>query len=113
MNAKKIKPYCSEEDYGIIIRFLNGDETLRDAAAKATDAAKATVAAAWGATKATDWAAADAANAAAWPVWYANAAVVAWDAANAAKYAAACDATYDDMNKILEEMIEEELKKLN
>ena len=53
INIKKVKPYCSVEDYKLIIEWLkNGDETLQSAAESAAESA-AWSTAAWSAAEST------------------------------------------------------------
>lgn len=85
-NIEKIKPYCSLEDYTLILAYLNSDITT--ATADAADAAWAAWSAAVDAEKAAD-AAADAADTA-WAAFTAEeAARTAEEAARAAAFTAA------------------------
>tara|TARA_R100000951_G_scaffold81826_1_gene69534 strand:- start:806 stop:1519 length:714 start_codon:yes stop_codon:yes gene_type:complete len=129
INIKLIKPYA--KDYDVIMAFLEGDESKREAAWAAAEAAwaaaraaewtaarsAARVAAAEAAARAaegTAWPAAEAAARAAWTAW------TAWPAAEAAARAAegtaagtaartAAWAAAEAANDMLTEMIEEAL----
>ena len=96
-NIEKIKPYCSLEDYGLILDYLNSDTnaTVRAAARAANAAARA-------ATRAT-------AREAAWAAKAANAA--AWAEVDAAAYSAVRAATAEEAD-IIKEKQEEKLREL-
>ena len=109
INIEKIKPYCNEESYNLIIHWLKtGDEATRSAAYSAAKAA---------ANSAANPAANSAARSAAYSAWSAwSAAESAWaaaeSAANSAAWSAeksagsAWSAVWSVANTILSEMIE-------
>jgi len=107
INITKIKPYCSAEDYNLIVDWLEtGNEEIREAAAEA----------AWSARVAAGVAAGAAAGAAAWTAArtaarVATAAESAESAARtAARVATAAEAARSAANEMLEEMIENHFK---
>ena len=84
INIEKIKPYCSEKDYGLIFEWLkNGDEKQRSAAWSAV----------WSAAESAAWSAESAAESA------------AKSAAESAAKSAAWSAAWSAANKMLEEMV--------
>ena len=109
INIEKIKPYCNEESYNLIIHWLKtGDEAVRSAARSAAESAarsanSAAYSAAWSAAEAAAWSA----------VWSAEESV-AWSAANSAAKSAARSAAesaawsvvWSAANTILSEMLE-------
>lgn len=116
INIEKIKPYCSEDDYNLIVEFLEtGDENLRSAAWFAVESAAESAAwfaarsaarsgrsawfAAWSAARSAVRSAAETAAETAESAWFA-----AWFAAESV--------VYSKMNSMLEELIEEELKNI-
>ena len=121
INIENIKPYCSEEEYSVVVEYLEtGSKELISAAySAARSAAAAARSAAAAARSAATWAAdADAYSAARSATWAADAAACSaarsatWASAAAAAAAAdadAADATlaaaYSAANKMLEEMI--------
>ena len=83
INIEKIKPYCSSDDYGLIITYLNSPtESARSAARSAADSA------AWSARSAASSAAWPAARSAAWSAARSAADSAAWSARSAADSAA-------------------------
>ena len=86
VNIELVKPYT--DDYGIIVSFLEGDESKREAARAAARAAAWAAGAARAAAEAA-WAVAEAASAAAWAAGAAGAAEAAEAAAEAARAARA------------------------
>ena len=102
INIEKIKPYCSEDEYSIILKWLNtGYEAHRSAAESA--ARSAARSAAWSAARSAAWSAAESA------AWSA-ARSAAWSAAESAAWSAAESAAWSDWsaaNDMLTEMIRE------
>ena len=126
INIEKIKPYCSDDDYRLIIEYLNtGREDIREAAMSAAEAARL---AAWesadsaaeaansaaGAARSAAWESAEAAMSAAMSAaWSADSAAeaAAWSARSAAEaaYSAAWSAAWSELNEIFENMLNERL----
>ena len=99
-NIKKIKPYCSEDDYELIIRWLKtGDEPIR---AAVQSAARAAAESAFCANVSH----AKAACAAEYAAGFADESVVKAAAESAGKRFV----TFTEFNTVLEKMIEEKLK---
>ena len=91
INIEKIKPYCSDEDYSVIIEWLEtGNEHLRSAAYAAAESA------AYAAAESAAYAAAESVAESA-----------AWFAAESAAWSVARSAAKSAANDMLEEMIEE------
>ena len=105
INIEKIKPYCSEDDYKLIVNYLKTGKS-REAAYSAADSAS------WVAYSAADSAAYSAADSAAWAA-YSAADSAAWtaysaaDSADSAADSAAHSAALPDLNKILTSMVKD------
>tara|TARA_R100000687_G_scaffold33154_2_gene27079 strand:- start:12478 stop:12999 length:522 start_codon:yes stop_codon:yes gene_type:complete len=84
INIEKIKPYCSDEDYNLIVNYLNNPmESARSAAWSA----------AWSAVESAAWSAArSAARSAAWSAVES----AAWSAARSAAWSAARSAAMEE-----------------
>jgi hypothetical protein len=103
INIDKIKDYCSEDDFNVVLDFLNGNDELRESAwsaelaawSEARSAAWSAELAAWSEARSAAWSAESAAwSAAESAVWS------AWSAARSAERSAA--------NNLLCDMIEKE-----
>ncbi len=93
INIEKIKPYCSEEDYKIIVDYLNSP--TEDARLAARSAARSAELAA----SAASWSAAESASAAAWSAAMSAASAAARSAARSAELEARSAAVSAAMKK--------------
>jgi hypothetical protein len=125
INIDKIKPYCCESDYSLIINYLtNGEEELRLAARSAAESARSAAwsaarsaarsaawsaarSAAWSAAESAAWSAAESARSAA----ESAAESAAWSAARSAAWSAARSAARSATNEMLTQMVLEEFAK--
>ena len=97
-NIEKIKPYCSADDYDLIVQYLtNQDEDLRSAAWSAADSAACSAAcsAECSAARSAAWSATESAAR--------SAAIASWSATESAADSAAADsAQVDKLREILD-----------
>jgi hypothetical protein len=105
INVTKIQPYCSLAEYKLILKYLNTGQSKSAAESAARSAAESAAwSAAGSAAESAAWSAAgSAARSAAWSA--------AWSAAESAARSAAWSAAWSAQNKMLTNMVMEELRK--